>query len=61
MIIDAEQPPTGNAGWFGKTFRAYGVSGIPQAALIDRKGNLVLVGEFSQIIARAAALIAQKE
>ncbi len=45
------------SGWFGATFAAYGVRGIPSAAVLDRQGKVVFVGEFRDAIEKAAALL----
>jgi len=44
-------------GWFGATFAAYGVRGIPGAAVIDRQGKVVFVGRFREAVEKAAALL----
>ena len=44
-------------GWFGATFKAYGVRGIPSAAVIDRQGNVVFVGRFNEALQQAATLL----
>jgi len=49
--------PAKEEGWFGATFAAYGVRGIPAAAVIDRGGKVVFVGRFPDALARAAALL----
>jgi RNA polymerase sigma factor (sigma-70 family) len=50
--------PADEDGWFGATFRAYGIRGIPAAAVIDRKGRVAFVGRFPQALERAAQLAA---
>jgi peroxiredoxin len=45
------------SGWFGATFAAYGVRGIPSAAVLDRQGKVVFVGQFREAIEKAAALL----
>ena len=49
--------PAKEEGWFGATFAAYGVRGIPAAAVIDRAGKVVFVGRFPEALERAAALL----
>jgi thiol-disulfide isomerase/thioredoxin len=49
--------PTGEEGWFGATFKDYGVRAIPAAAVIDRKGNIAFVGRFPEAIKEAAKLL----
>jgi peroxiredoxin/protocatechuate 3,4-dioxygenase beta subunit len=48
------------SGWFGATFAAYGVRGIPSAAVLDRQRRVVFVGEFRQAIEQAAKLLKTK-
>ncbi len=45
------------SGWFGAAFAAYGIRGIPSAAVLDRQGRIVFVGQFHEAIERAAALL----
>ena len=45
------------SGWFGATFAAYGVRGIPSAAVLDRQGKVVFVGPFGEAIEKAAPLL----
>lgn len=55
LAIDApdEQKLTG-----GKTFRAYGVRGIPSVAVIDRKGKVAYLGDFlTEALARVGVLL----
>jgi peroxiredoxin len=49
--------PEGEEGWFGATFKEYGVRGIPTAAVIDRKGNVAYVGRFPEALKEAARLL----
>ena len=49
--------PAKESGWFGATFAAYGVRGIPSAAVLDRQGKVVFVGQFREAIEKAAALL----
>ncbi len=51
--------PAGEEGWFGATFKEYGVRGIPAAAVIDRKGNVAFVGRFPEALKEAARLLGQ--
>jgi thiol-disulfide isomerase/thioredoxin len=51
--------PAGEEGWFGATFKDYGVRGIPAAAVIDRQGKIVFVGRFREALQKAADLLAQ--
>jgi thiol-disulfide isomerase/thioredoxin len=51
--------PTAEEGWFGATFRDYGVRGIPAAAVIDRQGKVVFVGRFPEALRKAADLLAR--
>jgi len=51
-----DRAPNGE-GWFGATFAAYGVRAIPTAAVLDRQGKLVFLGEFREAIEQAAALL----
>ncbi len=53
--------PASESGWFGATTEAYGVHGIPTAAVIDRDGNLVYLGTFQQALERAAGQLDQPE
>jgi peroxiredoxin len=57
LAIDApdEQKVT-----FGKTFRTYGVQGIPSVAVLDRNGKIAYLGNFlTEALARVGALLAQ--
>ncbi len=49
--------PAGEDGWFGATFKEYGVRAIPAAAVIDRKGYVAFVGRFPDAIKEAAKLL----
>jgi thiol-disulfide isomerase/thioredoxin len=49
---EADEP-----GWFGALFKAYGVRGIPQSALIDRQGKVVFVGNLAEAISRLESLL----
>jgi 5-hydroxyisourate hydrolase-like protein (transthyretin family)/thiol-disulfide isomerase/thioredoxin len=56
LAIDTadEQQPSA-----GKTFRAYGVEGIPTVAVLDREGKLVFLGySLEEGVARMGALVA---
>ncbi|HEX5444376.1 MAG TPA: TlpA disulfide reductase family protein [Pirellulales bacterium] len=44
--------PADEPGWFGASFKAYGVQAIPHAALIDRHGRLVLIDHLPAVIER---------
>jgi protocatechuate 3,4-dioxygenase beta subunit/peroxiredoxin len=45
---------------FGKTFRTYGVQGIPSVAVIDRNSKVAYLGNFlTEALARVGALLAQ--
>jgi hypothetical protein len=46
--------PAGEYGWFGATFKDYGVRGIPAAAVIDRKDQVAFVGRFPEALEQAA-------
>jgi thiol-disulfide isomerase/thioredoxin len=41
-------------GWFGATFKEYGVRTIPAAAVIDRQGKVAFVGPFREALQEAA-------
>jgi thiol-disulfide isomerase/thioredoxin/5-hydroxyisourate hydrolase-like protein (transthyretin family) len=59
LAIDAEDPQGPS---FGKTFRQFGIIGIPSVAVIDREGNVAYLGNFlAEGVSRAAALVAQPE
>lgn len=45
--VAADEP-----GWFGASFKAYGVRAIPHAALVDRRGRLVLIDHLPAVIER---------
>ena len=49
--------PADEDGWFGATFKEYGVRAIPAAAVIDRKGYVAFVGRFPDAIKEAAKLL----
>jgi RNA polymerase sigma factor (sigma-70 family) len=49
--------PAVEDGWFGATFKDYGVRGIPGAAVIDRQGKVVFVGRFREALQKAADLL----
>ena len=49
--------PTDADGWFGATFKDYGVRAIPGAAVIDRQGKVVFVGRFPEALQKAADLL----
>jgi peroxiredoxin len=51
-----DRPPT-EEGWFGATTQAFGVRGIPQAAVIDREGKVVYLGEFDQALTHVGRLL----
>jgi thiol-disulfide isomerase/thioredoxin len=44
---------------FGATFQAYGVRAVPNAAVVDREGNVVFVGRFPEALAKAEKLLGQ--
>ncbi|MGH7194436.1 MAG: TlpA disulfide reductase family protein, partial [Candidatus Saccharimonadales bacterium] len=44
--------PADEPGWFGASFKAYGVRAIPHAAIIDRHGRLVLIDHLPAVIER---------
>ncbi len=54
LAIDRESK---ESGWFGVTFAAYGIRGIPSAAVLDRDGKVAFVGDFREAIEKAAALL----
>jgi thiol-disulfide isomerase/thioredoxin len=43
-------------GFFGATFKAYGIRAIPSAAVLDRQGRVAYVGRFGEAIQKAAVL-----
>ncbi|HEV3084334.1 MAG TPA: TlpA disulfide reductase family protein, partial [Gemmataceae bacterium] len=45
--------------WLGATFKAYGVHGIPNAALIDGHNRIVYVGGFARTLQKAGALLGE--
>ncbi|QEH31564.1 ECF RNA polymerase sigma factor SigE [Aquisphaera giovannonii] len=49
--------PAAEAGWFGATFKDYGLRAIPAAAVLDRRGKVAYVGRFAEALAKAAELI----
>lgn len=49
--------PDANTTSFGATFQAYGIRGIPNCAVIDRKGNVVYLGRFEEAARRATRLL----
>ena len=49
--------PADEDGWFGATFKDYGVRGIPAAAVIDRQGKVAFVGRFPEALQKAADLL----
>ena len=49
--------PAGEDGWFGATFKDYGVRAIPAAAVIDREGKIAFVGRFPEALREAAKLL----
>ncbi len=51
-----DRPANGTA-WFGATFRAYDVRTIPSAALIDRQGKIVFIGQMRKALESAANLL----
>jgi peroxiredoxin len=51
--------PTGETGWFGATFKEYGVRAIPAAAVIDRQGKITFVGRFNEALQKAADLLSR--
>ena len=56
LAIDSEASAEG---WFGATTQAFGVRGIPQAAVIDRDGNIIYLGSFDQSLAHVERAIAE--
>lgn len=44
---EADEP-----GWFGALFKAFGVRGIPHAAILDREGKLLFLGHLTEAAAR---------
>jgi thiol-disulfide isomerase/thioredoxin len=58
-VLAIDREPS-ERGWFGATMQAYGVQGIPAAAVIDRAGKLVYLGELRQALSRAANVLNQK-
>ncbi|WP_197529044.1 redoxin domain-containing protein [Aeoliella mucimassa] len=53
LAIDDHQAGNG----FGDTAAAYGVRGVPTTAVIDRKGNLVYLGELKEAVAKVRELV----
>jgi peroxiredoxin len=51
---------TGPKDFFGATFAAYGIRGIPQAAVIDRDGRVAFLGDWSEAIQRVENLLGEK-
>ncbi len=51
-----DRPANGTA-WFGATFRAYDVRTIPSAALIDRQGKIVFIGQMREALESATTLL----
>jgi peroxiredoxin len=51
--------PAGEEGWFGATFKDYGVRAIPAAAVIDRQGKIAFVGRFHEALLEAAKRLAR--
>jgi beta-lactamase regulating signal transducer with metallopeptidase domain/thiol-disulfide isomerase/thioredoxin/protocatechuate 3,4-dioxygenase beta subunit len=49
---EADEP-----GWFGALFKAFGVRGIPQSALLDRDGKVVFLGNLSEAMARLDGML----
>jgi thiol-disulfide isomerase/thioredoxin len=49
--------PAAEDGWFGATFKDYGVRAIPAAAVIDRNGRVAFVGRFPDALKEAAKLL----
>ncbi len=47
----------GPRGFFGKTFAAYGVRGIPHTAIIDRQGRIAYLGHLEAAISKAEELL----
>jgi hypothetical protein len=41
---------------FGTTFQAFGIRGVPNAALVDGNGRLVFVGRFKEARQKAVEL-----
>jgi thiol-disulfide isomerase/thioredoxin len=46
--------PGDEKGWFGATFKEYGVRAIPAAAVIDRQGKVAFIGRFREALREAA-------
>jgi peroxiredoxin len=42
---------------FGATFKAYGIGGIPNCAVIDQRGNVAYVGHFEEAAVQATRLL----
>ena len=51
-----DQPAPDSPG-FGATFKAYGVRGIPNCAVLDRAGNVAFIGRFAEAARKAAELL----
>jgi RNA polymerase sigma factor (sigma-70 family) len=49
--------PADEESWFGATFQDYGVRAIPSAAVIDRQGKVVFVGQFREALRKASELL----
>lgn len=49
--------PDSEDGWFGATFKAYGIRAIPAAAVIDRQGRIAFVGRFQEALRKAAEFL----
>ena len=59
-LLAIDRPAAGaDPEWLGATFEAYGVHGIPNAALIDRQNRVLYVGGFEKGLQKAAALVGE--
>ncbi|HMC88749.1 MAG TPA: sigma-70 family RNA polymerase sigma factor [Gemmataceae bacterium] len=59
-LLAIDRPAAGaDPEWLGATFEAYGVHGIPNAALIDRQNRIVYVGGFEKALQKAAVLVGE--
>jgi RNA polymerase sigma factor (sigma-70 family) len=56
FALAIDRPET-EEGWFGASFKAYGVHAIPSAAVIDRQGRVAFVGRFTEALQKAADLL----
>jgi thiol-disulfide isomerase/thioredoxin/protocatechuate 3,4-dioxygenase beta subunit len=51
-----DRPAEGSLG-FGAAFKAYGIQGIPNCAVIDQQGRIAYVGRFQEAALKAAKLL----